>query len=214
AQEMVALGVRATPLPWDLSEPSALDGKVATVTAEVGDVDILVNVTGGPPPTPAAGQPVQVWQAQFSSMVLSVIAVTDAFLPGMRRRGWGRVITVASSGVVAPIPNLGISNTLRASLVGWSKTLAGEVGPDGVTCNVVAPGRIATGRVRSLDAAKAERNGQTAEEVRGSSEAGIPLRRYGDPAEFGDVVAFLSSERAGYVTGSTVRVDGGYIPSI
>jgi 3-oxoacyl-[acyl-carrier protein] reductase len=150
----------------------------------------------------------------FQAMVLSVIAITDRVLPAMRERHWGRVITSASSGVVSPIPNLGLSNALRLSLVGWSKTLAREVGKDGITANVILPGRIATDRIKFLDDAKAKREGRTAAEVAAESEAGIPLGRYGKPEEYGSVVAFLASDRAAYITGSVIRVDGGLIASV
>jgi 3-oxoacyl-[acyl-carrier protein] reductase len=132
----------------------------------------------------------------------------------MRARGWGRVITSTSSGVVSPIPNLGISNALRLSLVGWSKTLAREVGRDGVTANIVLPGRIATDRIGFLDLARAKREGVSLEQVAAESIATIPVGRYGKPEEYGDVVAFLASERAAYLTGSVIRVDGGMIASI
>jgi 3-oxoacyl-[acyl-carrier protein] reductase len=201
-------------LTWDLADLSQIDGHVTRIEAEFGPVDILVNITGGPPPTPAAGQDPALWTKQFQSMVLSVIAITDRVLPSMRERHWGRVITSTSSGVVSPIPNLGISNALRLSLVGWSKTLAREVGKDGITANVILPGRIATDRIKFLDDAKARREGRTAAEVAAESEASIPLGRYGKPEEYGAVVAFLASDRAAYITGSIIRVDGGLIASI
>ncbi len=147
-------------------------------------------------------------------MVLSVIAITDRVLPGMRERRWGRIITSTSSGVVAPIPNLGISNALRLSLVGWSKTLAREVARDGITANIILPGRIATDRIRFLDKAKAERERRSVEEVAAESTGSIPVGRYGEPEEYGDVVAFLASAQASYLTGSVIRVDGGLIASI
>jgi 3-oxoacyl-[acyl-carrier protein] reductase len=143
-----------------------------------------------------------------------VIALTDRVLPAMRHRRWGRIVTTTSSGVVAPAPNLALSNALRLALVGWSKTLAAEVAADGITVNVVIPGRIATGRVRALDEARAEREGSTMESVVASSIATIPARRYGYPDEFAAAVAFLAGEPASYITGATLRVDGGQIPSI
>lgn len=207
-------GGKGMALGWDLSDLSAIEGNIAAIEAGFGPVEILVNNTGGPAPTPAAGQPAALWQQNFQSMVLSVIAITDRVLPGMRARGWGRIITSTSSGVVAPIPNLGISNALRLSLVGWSKTLAREVGRDGITANIVLPGRIATGRITFLDEQKAKREARPLDDVVAESTATIPLGRYGRPSEYGDVVAFLASTRASYVTGSIIRVDGGMIASI
>ncbi|GEK70825.1 3-oxoacyl-[acyl-carrier protein] reductase [Paracoccus denitrificans] len=207
-------GGKALPLTWDLGDLAQIGPNVDRIEAELGPVDILVNNTGGPRPSTVSGQDAALWQQSFQSMVLSVIALTDRVLPGMRERKWGRIITSTSSGVVAPIPNLGLSNALRLSLVGWSKTLAREVGRDGITCNIILPGRIATPRITFLDEQKAAREGRSTAEVAAESVAAIPVGRYGQPEEYGDTVAYLASTRASYITGSTIRVDGGLIASI
>jgi 3-oxoacyl-[acyl-carrier protein] reductase len=211
---LAEIGGKSLGLVWDIADLSQIGAQISKIESDLGPVDILVNITGGPPPTPASGQDPALWSKHFQAMVLSVIAITDRVLPGMRARHWGRVITSTSSGVVAPIPNLAISNALRLSLVGWSKTLAREVGKDGITANIVLPGRIATGRIKFLDEAKAKREGRTVEDVAAESTASIPVGRYGNPDEYADVVTFLASERAAYVTGSVIRVDGGLIASV
>jgi 3-oxoacyl-[acyl-carrier protein] reductase len=205
---------RSLNITWDLGELDRLDDHVTQVEGRFGGIDILINNTGGPPPTPVSGQDQATWTTHFNSMVLSVIALTDRVLPGMRERNWGRIITSVSSGVVSPIPNLGMSNTLRSSLLGWSKTLAREVGSANITSNVIVPGRIATQRTAALDSAKAKREDRLVEDVARESAASIPLGRYGTPDEYGRVAAFLASEAASYITGSVIRVDGGLIPSI
>jgi 3-oxoacyl-[acyl-carrier protein] reductase len=213
-EAIAANGGEAFAAQLDLTNHASLDEALDTIRARAGEVAILFNNSGGPPPTKAAGQPIDLWREWFEAIVAGVIALTDRVLPAMRARRWGRIITTVSSGVEAPQPNLALSNSLRLALVGWSKTLAAEVAADGVTVNVIVPGRIATGRVRALDEARAHREGITVDAAAAASVATIPIGRYGKPDEYAAAVAFLASEPASYITGTTLRVDGGVIPSI
>lgn len=144
----------------------------------------------------------------------AVVVTADRVLPAMRAAGWGRILNVASITVVEPSAALGVSNTLRASVAAWAKTLANEVGPDGVTVNTLLPGRIDTPRIERLDQATAERTGTTPQEARAESVKSIPVSRIGTTEEFGATAAFLASPLAAYVTGSLIRLDGGAIKAI
>jgi 3-oxoacyl-[acyl-carrier protein] reductase len=201
---------KITARPCDLSDAAAIQGMAGLLE----HVDVLVLNTGGPPPGPAADTPDAAWSGQFEAMFLSAIRLTRLALPGMRKRGFGRIIAVVSSGVIQPIPNLAISNAIRLALVGWAKTLASEVASDGVTVNCLAPGRIATDRVADLDHSRAHREGISVDEVERQSRAAIPAGRYGDSTEFAFMAAFLASARSSYMTGGVIRVDGGMIRSV
>lgn len=192
----------------DLSEKSAVGDILERVHAS-GNVDILVLNSGGPAPAKALDTGSTELEAASSHLLLSLVDLTRALVPEMILRGWGRVLAVGSSGVVSPIPGLAVSNTLRAALWGFLKTLAAEVAPHGVTVNMISPGRIDTDRVRFLDERKAASLGVTVDQVQRDSVAAIPMARYGIPDEFGAVAAFLCSDLASYVTGINVRVDGG-----
>ena len=194
----------------DLADASAIEA----LGGALSQVDILVINTGGPPPGAAADTPDAVWSKQFDAMFLSAVRLTRLALPGMRQRGFGRILAVVSSGVIQPIANLGVSNALRAAVVGWAKTLAGEVAAAGITVNCIAPGRIATDRVAELDQGRAKREGIAIGEVEKQSRAVIPAGRYGEAEEFASVVAFLAGTRSSYMTGGVIRVDGGMIRSV
>ncbi len=176
-----------------------------------GDVDVLVLNGGGPQPGSAADIGPDQLREAIARLLIAQQRLVAAVLPGMRERGWGRVIAVGSSGVQQPIERLALSNVGRAALAGYLKTLAAEVAGDGVTVNMVLPGRIDTDRVAALDAAAAERTGSTVEQVRARSESAIPAGRYGTPEEFAAVALFLASDAASYVTGEQIRCDGGMV---
>lgn len=193
----------------DLLDPEAPQRLFEAAEAAFGAVDILVLNSGGPPPGNAGELDRESLLGAMLRLLLPQVELVRLCLPAMVRRGWGRIVAVGSSGVVEPIPGLAQSNVGRGALAGYLKTLAAEVAADGVTVNMVLPGRIATERVAQLDSARAARSGRTVAEERAAAESAIPAGRYGEPAEFAAMVAFLASDRASYVTGCQIRVDGG-----
>lgn len=201
-----------TPVAFDMTDETAVNALGETMATE--GVTILVNNSGGPAAGPAKGQSRANWQAAYEAMALPIMELTSALLPGMTEHGFGRIITIGSSGVISPIPGLALSNVVRGALAGWSKTLAAEVAADGITVNMVLPGRIATDRVAELDAGKAKKLGKAVEDIAAASRATIPTGRYGKPEEFAAAVAFLASVRASFITGSMIRVDGGMLRNL
>ena len=188
----------------DLERLARLPGEVAE---RLGPIDILVTNTGGPPAGGALDATLKTWREAYESLVLAPRVLIEAALPAMRERGWGRIVNVGSSSTVEPIPHLALSNAHRLATVGFFKTLAREVAGDGVTVNTVATGKIATDRAAQVAGVSLE---QPAEGARES----IPAARLGTPAEYGDLVAFLASGRAGYLTGNVIPLDGGLMRSI
>jgi 3-oxoacyl-[acyl-carrier protein] reductase len=212
--EIKAGGGRAMGTTADLADWVSVERAVTNTRQQFGPIDILLNNSGGPPPSPVSGVKPELWETQFRQMVLVFFRLTDLILPDMRVRKWGRIINVASESVVQPIAAIGISNTLRSSVVGWAKTLAGEVARDGITVNTMLPGPFATDRVAQVAKATAQRQNISLEEVTKRIANQVPVGRIGDPAEFGAIAAFLASRHAGYITGSMIRVEGGTIRSV
>jgi 3-oxoacyl-[acyl-carrier protein] reductase len=193
----------------DMADLDAVD-RVADFAQEAfGGVDILVNNTGGPPFGRVSEVDSETWRQYFESMFISATRLTGHILPGMRAQGWGRVLLVTSTGVIEPIPHLGISNALRIALTNWAKTISLELAPDGVTINALMPGRIDTDRIRQFYEVAAEQQGKDIEEVKAEVASGIPMGRVGRVDEFAALAAFLASERASYITGTATAIDGG-----
>ncbi len=195
----------------DLGDTASVAATLAALQREVGALDVLVLNSGGPPPGPVVSVTAETWASQFQAMMLSFFQIVAAVLPGMRERRWGRILISSSSGAVQPQAHLGISNTLRAGLLGWVKSLSNEVAGDGVTVNTLVPGRIQTRRLDQIDATAARATGRTVQEVVQASHEAIPAGRYGTPAEYGAVAAFLVSQQASYITGAAIPVDGGFV---
>jgi 3-oxoacyl-[acyl-carrier protein] reductase len=179
---------------------------VKEVEAELGPIDILVANTGGPPAGFALDNSIAEWEDAYRSLVLGLRVLSEAVLPGMRERGWGRIVNIGSSSTVEPIPSLALSNANRLAAVGFLKTLSREVAGDGITVNTIATGKFATDRL-------AENEGSL-EKAEGKARETVPAKRLGLPEEFGDLVAFLASDRAAYLTGATIPLDGGLLRSV
>jgi 3-oxoacyl-[acyl-carrier protein] reductase len=198
----------------DLSDPLALRADVDGFLAGKPAFHILINNTGGPPPGPALDATQAALLAAFTGHLLAAHQLVQALVPGMRDAGYGRIINVVSTSVREPIRGLGVSNTVRAAMGGWAKTLSRELAPSGITVNNVLPGSTRTGRLTAIIERRAADAGATIEQVERGMQADIPLGRFADPSEIAAVVAFLASPAAGYVTGVSLPVDGGRMASI
>ncbi len=197
------IGERATPFVGDATDLDRLAALPAEVEVTLGPIEILVLNTGGPPFGGALDHELAEWESAYRSLVLAPRALASAIVPGMRERGWGRIVNVGSSSTREPIPGLNLSNAHRMAAVGFLKTLAREVAADGITVNTVATGRFATERL-------ADASGSL-EGTEAAARVEVPAGRLGRPEEYGDLVAFLCSERAAYLTGTVIPLDGGLL---
>jgi 3-oxoacyl-[acyl-carrier protein] reductase len=205
-----AAGGDVLPLVADLSKIDDVERVIAATVERFGGLDVLVTNTGGPPSGPFMAIDEQTWLNAIDSLLLSVVRLCRAAIPHMQARGGGRIINITSISVKQPIEGLVLSNALRSAVTSLAKTLSVELAPHNILVNCVAPGYTRTDRVIELSQQAAAREGTTADVIDKRTMAKIPLGRMGEPKEFGEVVAFLASPAASYVTGVTIQVDGGW----
>lgn len=204
-------GVEHAVLALDLDDTGTLAERVAAVACPV---HVLINNAGGPPGGPLLEADADAFRRGFERLLIAAHLITQQLVPGMREAGYGRIVNIISTSVREPIPGLGVSNTIRAACAGWAKTLSRELAPDNITINNVLPGFTSTDRLGSLFAARAEHSGRTIKEIESDALAGVPAGRFAAPEEIAATVAFLASPDAGYITGSSLAVDGGRLHGI
>lgn len=204
-------GTAAVVVPADVTKADEISGAIASTVEQLGRLDILVTNGGGPPAGEFVAQSDEAWQAAFELNLMSVVRMIREALPHLKQSGRGRIINMTSSSVKEPVQSLILSNALRAGVVGLAKTLSTELASDSITVNNIAPGRIDTARIRYLDNARAQAQGITHEEAKAAAIKQIPLGRYGMPEEVANLAVFLASDKAAYITGTTMSVDGGML---
>jgi 3-oxoacyl-[acyl-carrier protein] reductase len=208
------LGGAVAAFVCELSDPESRNAGVREVEATLGPVDILVVNSGGPPSGPFESHPEERWRAAVNEHLGAVVGLSRQVLPGMRARKWGRILTVTSASLKQPETGMIVSTTARAAVLGFVRSLANEVAADGITVNNLMPGYTETDRIRQLAVQISERTGQTKSDIVKVWEKAIPMGRLGQPREFADTAAFLCSDRATYITGQSIAVDGGWIRSL
>ena len=201
-------GSDVTALVADVSSASEAKRLVDAAVSAYGGLEIVVHNAGGPPSGETLAMTDEQWQKAFEQNLLSFTRIVGAAAPEMTKAAYGRILTIASSSIKQPIPNLALSNALRAGVWGIAKTLSRELAPQGILVNVIAPGRIDTERIAELDQAQAQRSGKSVDDVRKASVGGIPLGRLGRPEELANLVVFLASAAGSYITGQAITVDG------
>jgi 3-oxoacyl-[acyl-carrier protein] reductase len=204
-------GAKVYAIPADLSKYEDVKRVATTSLEKLGRIDILINNNGGPPAGPFEAHDAATWQGAFDQTLRSAVEMSRAVLPGMKERRWGRIINVTSIAAKQPVENLVLSNSLRAAVHGFARTLANEVAEFGITVNNMLPGYTRTERVESLAVATAKRDNVEPSVVLSRFEKDVPMRRLGEPEEFAALAAFLASERASYITAQSIAVDGGWI---
>ena len=207
-------GARVLAMAVDVRDKDAIERWVANAADTLGGIDALMTNSGGPPAGDAVSFDDAAWQEAADLLLFSTIRMIRAAVPHLVRRGGGAILVSTSSSVKEPVPNLGLSTVLRASVSALSKTLAGELAAKNIRVNQIIPGRIDTDRVRHLDEVNARKAGISADQAKSRAVGAIPMGRYGEPDEFGRVGAFLLSAAASYMTGATVQVDGGQIRGV
>jgi 3-oxoacyl-[acyl-carrier protein] reductase len=207
-------GVPVLGVTADVSIPEDVARVVQSGLDRYGRIDILVTNAGGPPAGPFESLSREAWDAATRLTLTSAIELTRAVLPGMKERRWGRILNITSISVKQPVENLMLSNSLRAAVTGFARTLANEVAPYGITVNNIMPGYTRTERLEELAQMMAQKDGISPAEFKARWESEIPMKRLGEPREFAALAAFLVSERASYITGTSIPVDGGWIRSL
>ena len=209
-----ASGVPVLPIVADVSNAEDVSRAVPSGIEKFGCIDILVTNAGGPPAGRFNDISREMWESATRLTFNSVLELTRAVLPGMKERQWGRILNITSITAKQPVDNLMLSNSLRAAVTGFARTLANEVATDGITVNNILPGYTRTERMEELARAASAKEGISEEEASARWEAEIPMKRLGEPREFAALAAFLVSERASYITGTSIAVDGGWIRSL
>jgi 3-oxoacyl-[acyl-carrier protein] reductase len=209
-----ATGTTVVPLQVDLTDAGQIDFLIGEALSRFGRVDVLVTNNGGPPAGYFDEMDDEAWLAAHQLTLLSTVRLIRAVLPAMRSQHWGRIINITSVSVKQPIDHLLLSNVYRPGVIGLAKTLSTQVAAEGITINNVAPGHTRTDRVLDLAKARAVREGKTLDEIVSENAAGWPMKRMGEPEELAALVAFLASEQASYITGTTIAVDGGAVKGL
>jgi 3-oxoacyl-[acyl-carrier protein] reductase len=207
-------GVKVVALAADVGVPGEPERVVREGIARLGKIDILFTNSGGPPAGPFESLTPEAWAKATALVLTSVVEFCRAALPGMKERRWGRILNVTSIAAKQPVDNLMLSNSIRAAVIGFARTLANEVAPFGVTVNNLVPGFTATERMVELSEVTAKQEGITPEQALARYTGSVPMGRMGEPREFAALAAFLASERASYITGQSMAVDGGWIRAL